>query len=171
MNEQPNIITILNPLFEALTAHIVERTVHAIGPSLKTLVQQSVTEALDDSIDLAGMSLSMAAMGDMLNKHTARLDAISTSSDEQIVQVVENYLDDNRTLGRMDEAIDNLVSRVDDLENDDNSGLPRKHREYIDDAIQDKLDSTEFITAEGLADKVAEILDNGSFSVSFSRYP
>jgi hypothetical protein len=192
--ENTNTNTFVLGLIEQAVQHITLRVIESMGAAIVTKVEETLDAnenlsvlgstiiALRADVDALNQKLDTVVLthGDIirtLDRHDKAIALIAESKPDlnseslkKLIQTyVTDYLDDNRTLSRMDEAIDNLSTRVDDLEAEDGSGFSRKLTDHIENVVQDKLDSSEFVAKDGLQSAVADAIQNGSFDITFNR--
>lgn len=163
MNDQTNTIptnTFLQNIVEQVTQYIVLRVIENLGAVIDAKIEAAVSASFDATLHDVNHAIT---------EIKANMPTLSSDVWKQSIKAhVQDYLDDNRTLSRMDESLDNLTTRVDDLEAEDGSGMSRKMKDNIENVVQDKLDSSEFVQKDSLSETVAEIISSGSFS--FNRY-
>lgn len=175
MNDQIN--ALVTSLFGTLVTHIVQCVVHQITPEINAAIDAKIDAAVSAALDAtyggtAFQSLVRQQVQEYLDAAPLVETAINSAALKKVIDTyVTDYLDDNRTITRMDESIDDMCTRLDDLEtavNEEGTGMSRKLRNEVEGIVQDKLDSSDIITNDNLAGEVERILNSGNFSTSFS---
>jgi hypothetical protein len=147
-------------LIESAVQHLTLRVIEQMGVAIDARINAKLDEALHDTNHaIVALKVGMDKLGKF------------TDSDEftgLVRQLVSDYLDDNRWMSKTDEALDNIVGRLDELEDETGSGMSRKLKAEVENVVQDKFDESKFITKDDLGSEVAEVISSGSFS--FNRY-
>ena len=160
MDNQTN--TFVLNLIEQAVQHVVLRVVEKLGTTIDARINAKLDEVLHDvRHTLTELDAKVTKLGKF------------TDSDEftgLVRQLVSDTMDDDCTITRFDKAIDDLTERIDSLEDEDGSNISQKLKTAIVNIAQDTIDASKFVAKDDLESEVTDLINRGSFSVSFSQY-